>query len=157
MNRRTFLATGGYENAAGKLAAEFRKYVVSLLIVALLWSLTASQDDRTPDGILEEIRLHKEGLAVWWMGNTGWLIKSDGVLIGTDLDLEPGGKIEPPPVTPEGLARQLDVAFVTHHHGDHFNRPTLHALAAGKCRFVLPRTCVKRVRSEEHTSELQSR
>jgi len=118
---------------------------LSLLLVFLLWPLAAFQGDRSPDAILEEIRSHKEGLAVWWMGNNGWLIKSDGVLIGTDLDLEPERKIQPPPVTPEGLARQLDVAFVTHHHGDHFNRPTLQALAGGRCTFVLPRTCVRRV------------
>jgi len=122
-----------------------RQIQVSVLLVVLLWPLAAFQGDRSPDTILEEIRSHKEGLAVWWMGNTGWLIKSEGVLIGTDLDLEPERKIQPPPVRPEGLARQLDVAFVTHHHGDHFNRPTLQALAGGRCTFVLPRTCVRRV------------
>jgi L-ascorbate metabolism protein UlaG (beta-lactamase superfamily) len=73
------------------------------------------------------------------------LIKADGILIGTDLDLEVGRKVLPPPVTPEGLAPLLDVAFVTHHHGDHFNRPTLKALAAGRCTFVLPQSCVKRL------------
>jgi L-ascorbate metabolism protein UlaG (beta-lactamase superfamily) len=112
-------------------------------MLVLPWCLSASPGDRSPDAILEEIRSHKAGLAVWWMGNSGWLIKSDGILIGTDLDLEPAGKIQPPPVAAAGLARQLDVAFVTHHHGDHFNRPTLRALAAGRCTFVLPRTCVK--------------
>jgi L-ascorbate metabolism protein UlaG (beta-lactamase superfamily) len=115
------------------------------LSAVLLWPVAAAQPGRSSDAILDEIRSHKEGLAVWWMGNSGWLIKSDGVLIGTDLDLEPEGKIHPPPLTAEGLAGLLDVAFVTHHHGDHCNRPTLQALARGRCRFVLPRTCLKSV------------
>jgi L-ascorbate metabolism protein UlaG (beta-lactamase superfamily) len=92
----------------------------------------------------EEIRSHREGLAVWWTGNAGWLIKADGVLIGVDLDLETAGKIQAPPITAQELAPQLDVAFVTHHHGDHCNLPTLRALAqGGKCTFVLPRPCLK--------------
>jgi L-ascorbate metabolism protein UlaG (beta-lactamase superfamily) len=94
---------------------------------------------------LEEIRSHKDGLAIWWMGNAGWLIKAGGVLIGTDLDLEPTGKVQPPPLTAEALAPLLDIAFVTHHHGDHFNRSTLKALSNGQCTFVLPRSCVKRL------------
>jgi L-ascorbate metabolism protein UlaG (beta-lactamase superfamily) len=115
---------------------------LKVLMMALLWPLAACPADLSA-AIVEEIRSHKEGLAIWWMGNSGWLIKSDGVLIGTDLDLAPAGKIQPPPVAAEELAGLLDVAFVTHHHGDHFNRPTTRALARGRCTFVLPRTCVK--------------
>lgn len=118
---------------------------VSVLAAALLWPLSAFQAHRSPEVVLEEIRSHNEGLAVWWMGNSGWLIKSDGVLIGTDLDLEPAGKVSSPPLTAAALAQLLDVAFVTHHHGDHCNRPTLRALAAGRTKFVLPRTCLKLV------------
>lgn len=115
-----------------------------LLLVSILpWRLAASAGEGSPQTLVEEIRSHKAGLALWWMGNSGWLIKSDGVLIGTDLDLEPAGKVQPPPVTAAELAGQLDIAFVTHHHGDHFNRPTLRALAAGRCSFVLPRTCAR--------------
>ena len=80
------------------------------------------------------------------MGNSGWLIKSDGLLIGTDLDLEAVRKAHPLPITAAELAPQLDVAFVTHHHGDHCNLPTLRTLASdGKCVFVLPRTCLNQV------------
>lgn len=32
--------------------------------------------------ILDEIRAHSDGTAVWWTGHNGWLIKADGVLIG---------------------------------------------------------------------------
>lgn len=96
--------------------------------------------------LLEQIRSHREGIAVWWVGNAGWLIKLDGVLIGIDLDLSTQGKIQPPPITALELAGELDVAFVTHHHGDHCNISTIRALAqGGRSAFVLPRTCLKRV------------
>jgi L-ascorbate metabolism protein UlaG (beta-lactamase superfamily) len=97
-----------------------------------------------PQQTRDQIKTHQKGIAVWWTGNAGWLIKSDGLLIGVDLDLEVAEKINPPPITAEDLVDQLDVAFVTHHHGDHFNGPTLKALAKGdKCTFVLPQTCLK--------------
>jgi L-ascorbate metabolism protein UlaG (beta-lactamase superfamily) len=95
---------------------------------------------------LEQIQQHKRGLAVWWVGNAGWLIKADTVLIGIDLDLSIAGKIGPPPITPEELAGELDVAFVSHHHGDHCNVPTITSLAKGqRATLVLPRPCLDRV------------
>jgi L-ascorbate 6-phosphate lactonase len=91
------------------------------------------------------LRNDPQGLAVCWVGNDGWLIQADGLLIATDLDLESQEKIQKPPITAAELAEELDVAFVTHHHGDHFNEPTLAALAKGqRCSFVLPRTCLKK-------------
>lgn len=94
---------------------------------------------------VNQLRTHQKGLAVCWVGNDGWLIQSDGLLIATDLDLEIGEKVQKPAITPADLVDLLDVAFVTHHHGDHFNESTLMALAQGqRCTFVLPRTCLKR-------------
>jgi L-ascorbate metabolism protein UlaG (beta-lactamase superfamily) len=95
--------------------------------------------------MLGEIRAHNQGIALWWTGNDGWLIKSGGILISTDLDLGSGGKLKAPPITAQELAGELDVAFVTHHHGDHCNGLTIKALAAGKCAFVLPRKCRRSV------------
>lgn len=93
--------------------------------------------------ILAQIRNHHRGIALWWMGNDGWLIKAGEILFATDLDLETEEKVFPPPIRPGLLAEELDVAFVTHHHGDHFNGPTLQVLSRRpKCRFVLPRTCL---------------
>jgi L-ascorbate metabolism protein UlaG (beta-lactamase superfamily) len=93
----------------------------------------------------EQIRSHDKGLALWWVGNAGWLIKADDVLIGIDLDLSSDGKISPPVITAEDLSDQIDIAFVSHHHGDHCNLPTLRTLAAGgHGSFVLPRPCLKR-------------
>ena len=93
--------------------------------------------------VLDEIRAHKSGLAVWWVGNAGWLIKADTLLIGIDLDLSTSGKIGAPVITAEELAGEIDVAFVSHHHGDHCNVPTITAIAkAQRGTLVLPRPCL---------------
>lgn len=85
-------------------------------------------------------------LTVRWVGNAGWVIESDGVVIATDLDLEVAGKADPPPVSPAELAPVLDAVLITHQHGDHCNLPTLRVLAAeSRCLFVLPRTCLEPV------------
>ena len=93
--------------------------------------------------IHDQLVAHKKGLAVWWVGNAGWLIKADDMLVATDLDLSRDEKIHEPPITAEELAPILSVVFVTHHHGDHCNAPTLKVLAEkSKCTFVLPQTCL---------------
>ena len=123
-----------------------KRLIQTLLIGAATTSPGLSQANTSPHMILGQIRAHHHGLAVWWMGNSGWLIKSDNLLIGTDLDLESANKLEPPPLTAGELARELDLEFVTHQHGDHCNVPTIRVLAQGsRCTFVLPRTCLTQV------------
>lgn len=96
--------------------------------------------------MVEQIRTRHDGIALWWVGNAGWLVKSDGLVIGVDLDLETDEKIDAPPITASKLAPLLDVSFATHHHGDHCNVPTIRKLArGGESTFVLPRPCLKRV------------
>jgi L-ascorbate metabolism protein UlaG (beta-lactamase superfamily) len=120
--------------------------MAALLTAMALAAAVLPQPSRPPAAVRDEVRAHRSGLAVWWLGNAGWLIKSDQTLIATDPDLETSGKIQPPPITAQELAGELDVVFVTHHHGDHCNLPTLKILArAGRTSFVLPRTCLKRV------------
>jgi L-ascorbate metabolism protein UlaG (beta-lactamase superfamily) len=93
--------------------------------------------------ILEEIRAHRTGIALWWVGNAGWLVKAGETLVGIDLDLESQERISPPPISSEELAGEIDVAFATHHHSDHFNAPTLGKVAKRpRCTFVLPQTCL---------------
>lgn len=120
---------------------------------AIIWLILLLMIDRgvvfseglaKPQSTLEQIEAHQKGIAIWWTGNAGWLIKSDRLLIGIDLDLEREEKISEPPVSARDLVNLLDLAFVTHHHGDHFNEPTLKVLTTGvRCTFVLPRTCLK--------------
>ncbi len=113
--------------------------------VALMLSVEFASAQQPPQ-VLDQIRSHRKGLAAWWVGNAGWLIKADDVLIGIDLDLSTANKISPPVIKAEELANELDVAFVSHHHGDHCNVPTIGALAQGRrTTLVLPRTCLKRV------------
>jgi L-ascorbate 6-phosphate lactonase len=94
--------------------------------------------------VVDQIRAHHKGIAVWWTGNSGWLIKSDDLLIGTDLTLDNDEKVQPPPVTASEIAPDLNVVFVTHHHSDHCNPETLRVLVqSGKCVFILPSPCLK--------------
>lgn len=93
--------------------------------------------------MLQEIQNRGAGVAFWWVGNAGWVFGTRDLLLGIDLDLEMAQKVRRPVVLAEELAPLLDVAFVTHHHGDHSNRPTLGALTRlGRCEFVLPKTCL---------------
>ena len=102
---------------------------VCLLIALIVMTGTGGYARQAPSATLDAVRAHREGLAVWWTGNAGWLIKAGDRLIGIDLDLSLPQKVQPPPVTAEALAAELDVAFVSHHHGDHCNTSTLRALA----------------------------
>ena len=117
---------------------------VSKALLPVLWIAAAcvplsAQQNQSSEVILKQIRAHHHGIAVWWMGNSGWLIKSGDLLIATDLDLDANDKsdpkIHPPPLTPQQLAGELDVEFVTHQHGDHCNIPPSRALprVAGPC------------------------
>jgi L-ascorbate metabolism protein UlaG (beta-lactamase superfamily) len=84
-----------------------------------------------------------EGTALWWTGHNGWLIKSNDVLIGTDLVLEYSGRLAPSPVSSLDLADELDVLFITHGHGDHFGRATVRALVEhSQCIFVIPESTI---------------
>jgi L-ascorbate 6-phosphate lactonase len=96
------------------------------------------------NAVLDQIRSHHKGIAIWWMGNAGWLIKSDNLLIATDLTLDRDEKVQSPPVTAAEIAADLDVLFATHHHGDHCNPYTIRELVnKSRCIFVLPSPCVK--------------
>ncbi len=117
-----------------------------LLVMSMTSIVGGPQAPRPPHALLDEIQAHHKGIAIWWVSNAGWLIKSDNLLISTDLDLSMEEKIQPPPITARELAGELDVAFVSHHHGDHCNVPTIKELARGsRCTFVLPQPCLKEV------------
>jgi len=120
------------------------KFPISLFIVAGFAATAAQPAPQPSPTVLESVRAHHRGLAVWWVGNAGWLIKSDDLLISIDLELALGQRVQPPVVSADDLAGELDVAFVSHHHTDHCNPATIRALAKGaRTAFVLPATCVK--------------
>lgn len=99
--------------------------------------------------LVNEIRAHKKGIAVWWIGHNGWLIKSDNTLIGTDLVLESKGREFTSPITSTELAGELDISFITHEHSDHFERETSRTLMEkGECLFVMPASCLEAAKKE---------
>ncbi len=96
-----------------------------------------------PNTLINDIKAHTTGTAVWWAGHNSWLIKSGDLLIATDLYLENGSRYEPAPVTPEEIAAELDISFVTHAHGDHFDPYTSRILLEkSACLFVMPESCL---------------
>lgn len=93
--------------------------------------------------MIDEIRVHKEGIKLWWAGHNSWIIKSDDLVVTTDLFLTDANRFEPPPITPEEIAGVIDVSFVTHAHSDHFNRYTSRILLENSdCIFVMPESCL---------------
>ena len=112
---------------------------IVFLMVLLGYNLSG-QDKKT----IDQIRDHKSGIGVWWIGQASWIIKSDNLVISTDLFLENRGRISPSPITPDEIAPILDVAFITHGHGDHFEEYTSKILVEkSDCIFVLPESCLE--------------
>ena len=117
---------------------------IIIFFAAITFSVPVfSQQNR----LIDEIKGHTSGTAVWWAGHNSWLIKSGDVLISTDLYLENWNRYELPPITPEEIASELDVSFVTHAHGDHFNEYTSRILLEkSSCLFVMPESCLPKAR-----------
>jgi L-ascorbate 6-phosphate lactonase len=98
-------------------------------------------------GILGELTTIGAGVGVCWLGNLGWLIYGDGLLVATDLDLDRPGRIQLSPVPTAEIAPRLDVHLITHGHEDHFSSPTCALLAEqSECIFVVPANCADKAR-----------
>lgn len=114
-----------------------------LLFFLMLFLAGISPAPGQAGSMSDQIRSHTGGLHVWWAGQDSWVIKSDDLVIATDLFLENTGRIAPSPVTPGELARILDISFITHSHGDHFEEYTTSILLKeSKCLFVMPESCL---------------
>ncbi|QHT66405.1 MBL fold metallo-hydrolase [Rhodocytophaga rosea] len=115
------------------------KILTTLIFMLSLCTPGFSQKDR----MIEQIRKHTEGMAVWWAGHNSWIMKSEGIVVATDLYLENSQRLAPAPITPEELASEIDISFVTHAHGDHFNEYTSRILLEkSSCLFVMPESCL---------------
>jgi len=121
----------------------FAKYSQLLvLLIFLSFHISSAQEKVKSGRMIDEIKAHTEGLAIWWTGHNGWLIKYNDILIGTDLALESEDRAVASPISAEELAEELDISFISHEHGDHFERETSKILAQkGNCLFVMPSTC----------------
>jgi len=121
-------------------------FIYVIILLCIFFNFLVAQTEETKETpsrqILEEIKDHTTGMAIWWTGHNGWLIKSDDILIGTDLSLESEDRKIASPISASELAPELDISFITHEHGDHFERETSRILAGnGNCIFVLPENC----------------
>jgi L-ascorbate 6-phosphate lactonase len=118
------------------------KFQIALLIVGLIFSTTVIAKEQR---MIDDIKAHTSGTAVWWAGQDSWIIKSDNLLIATDLYLQESDRIALSPITPQELAEVLDIVFITHEHDDHFNSYTCQILLEkSKCIFVLPESCLSK-------------
>jgi len=99
------------------------------------------------NAILRELLTVRDEIGLCWVGNAGWLVRGEGTLVAFDLDLERASRLRPSPVPAVDLAPVLDVAFVTHGHGDHFGEHSARILAEqSRCMFVVPANCVARAK-----------
>jgi len=125
-----------------KICSVFKVPILLLLMLLGMTRCLYAQESYAPGQLLKEIKSHTTGLAVWWTGHNGWLIKYNDILIGTDLALESEDRAVPSPISAKELAEELDISFISHEHGDHFERETSKILAQnGNCVFVMPSTC----------------
>ena len=120
------------------------RIVTVIILIICLNNQVFSQNDR----MIDQIRNQKTGTAVWWAGQDSWIIKSGDHVIATDLFLENNERISQAPITPEEIAGILDISFVTHAHGDHFEEYTSRILVEkSSCLFVMPESCLRVARN----------
>ena len=127
-----------------------KKFIIFLLVI---YGYTSANSQNTR--MIDDIKNHKTGTKIWWAGNDSWIIKSNDLVIATDLFLEERKstvdgvpyRAVPCPVTPEEIAEVLDIHFITHGHGDHFNEYTCRILQEkSSCHFVVPENCLERAK-----------
>ncbi|MCU0521931.1 MAG: MBL fold metallo-hydrolase [Anaerolineae bacterium] len=98
--------------------------------------------------VIDQLVASPNFVSVCWLGNLSWLIHSGGQVIAFDLDLDHDLRLRPSPVATEEIAPILDVLFITHEHGDHFNAVTGAILAQrSRCTFVVPASCEAKARN----------
>ncbi|MEX2233548.1 MAG: MBL fold metallo-hydrolase [Cyclobacteriaceae bacterium] len=117
-----------------------RSPAVLFLALLLISAPTAGQENKR---MIDEIKEHQSGIGLWWAGHNSWIIKSGDMVVTTDLYLENNLRLAPSPITPEEIAAEVDISFVTHAHGDHFNEYTSRILLEkSSCIFVMPESCL---------------
>ena len=87
---------------------------ITITILSLLLAVAGLAQN--PTRMIDEIRAHKEGTALWWAGHNSWIIKSGDIVVSTDLYLENGSRMAPPPITPEEIAGKVLAHKGIHRH-----------------------------------------
>ena len=111
--------------------------------------------------VIREYRVPARHITLWWLGQSGFIIKSPG---GKILALDPylsnsckqigdaaGFKMDrlvPPPLQPQELAG-IDAYLLTHSHQDHLDPETLapYRAAGGRGPFLAPAETVEKLQS----------
>lgn len=120
-----------------------RYWLIACLIAAVPRCLIAQEEGK----MIKEIKAHRNGTALWWAGHNSWIVKSGDLIVTTDLYLENGMRLAPSPITAEEIAPEVDISFVTHAHGDHFNEHASRILLEkSSCIFVMPESCLEGAR-----------
>jgi L-ascorbate 6-phosphate lactonase len=108
---------------------------------------------------IERSRGEKSGIAIWYLGQSGFLLQHGGTSIAIDpfLSGETGvpssddlwKRNYPPPIAAEELAG-VDLILCTHDHGDHTDPETLRGIAAASpgCRIAGPRASIRHLERE---------
>jgi L-ascorbate metabolism protein UlaG (beta-lactamase superfamily) len=81
-----------------------------------------------------------EGVTLTWLGQAGFRLTQGAATVLVDPFLsDVGGRRIPPPVDPTGLS-DVDLILCTHEHWDHFDAPTVAAVARAspEARVVVP-------------------
>ena len=95
--------------------------------------------------ILQQMSESESSLSLVWLGNLSWVLCTGGKFAAFDLDLHLELRKDRPPLSAEDLAPVLDVVFITHEHGDHFNEKTAIVLSSlSTCLFVMPESCTEK-------------
>jgi L-ascorbate 6-phosphate lactonase len=99
------------------------------------------------DPTLDQLFSIRRGIGLCWLGNDGWVMRADGRLLAFDLDYGTPIRLREPAIALDELGQALDVLFISHVHGDHFNKPTCARLVqCSRCKFVVPDSCMGRAR-----------
>jgi len=96
-----------------------RRWMVLGIVVVVAWIVVACEpglDDAPVDGEAQ----------TWYLGHAGWLVRtSEHYLVFDYTGATESGALENGTLSPEMLAGLPVVLFVSHAHGDHFNRHVL--------------------------------
>lgn len=78
----------------------------------LLFIISFISHSQQEKRLIDDIRAHHEGTAVWWAGHNSWIMKSGDLVVTTDMWLENQPRISPAPITPEELATEIDISLL---------------------------------------------
>ncbi len=96
---------------------------------------------------ITEQEIPEGAVGVWWLGQSGLVLKGAGMTVYLDPYLEPAPRRRVPPAFPPEAVTNADLVLLTHDHGDHLDATALPPIAAASpgARFVTPRPIAERV------------